>query len=170
MTVSIRTSFEVRAIDPQVAAQLRIGDDAGKAPRYLVDSDGGSPLRCCLRLSAPGERVALVSYAPLRRWARETGAQPGPYDEVGPVFIHPGPCAGLAETGFPAALTGTPRMLRSYGADGRILAGRLARTDEVADRAAAADLIGQVLSDPAVAVVHARAVDFGCFTFEIRRA
>ncbi|MGW3510169.1 DUF1203 domain-containing protein, partial [Streptomyces sp. NPDC000994] len=31
----------------------------------------GAPLRCCLRRSEPGERIALVSYAPLRRWAAE---------------------------------------------------------------------------------------------------
>ena len=50
------------------------------------------PIRCCLGRSRPYETIALVSYAPLRRWARETGARPGPYDEVGPVFIHPEEC------------------------------------------------------------------------------
>ncbi len=61
--------FEVRAIDEDVVAQLMVSDDAGNAPRVKVEDEGGSPLRCCLRASRPGERVALVSYAPLRRWA-----------------------------------------------------------------------------------------------------
>ncbi len=53
-------------------------DDAGNPPRLLTDDEGGAPLRCCLRAAEPGEHVALVSYAPLRRWARATGARAGP--------------------------------------------------------------------------------------------
>ena len=116
--------YLARAIDPAVLAGLRAADDAGNPPRLLTDTDGGSPLRCCLRASAPGERVALVSYAPLHRWARATGADPGPYDEVGPVFIHPAPCPGPAGDGLPAALLGGPRVFRAYSARGHILGGR----------------------------------------------
>jgi len=161
--------FEVRAIDPGVLDQLRVSDDAGYLPQVAADAGGGSPLRCCLRCSEPGESIALVSYAPLRRWARKTGAHPGPYDEVGPVFIHPGPCPGPDGDGYPAAYAGWSRVLRSYSADGRIIAGRLVEPDEVADPAAAARVLAEIFADPRVAVVHARAVEFGCFTFEIRR-
>ena len=119
----ITVALQVRAIDPDALSQLRRRDDAGHPPRLMTDEDGGSPLRCCLRLSRAGERVALVSYAPLCRWARETGADPGPYDEVGPVFIHPAPCAGPDAAGYPPALTGRPRVFRAYSASGRILAG-----------------------------------------------
>lgn len=163
-------TYQVRAIEPDVLSQLRQRDDAGHAPRILTDAGGGSPLRCCLRRSVAAERVALVSYAPLRRWARETGADPGPYDEVGPVFIHPDPCAGPDGTGYPAAFAGSRRVLRAYSADGRILAGRLAEPDEVSDPTSAGALLRQIFADPDVALVHARAVDFGCFTFEIRRS
>ena len=48
-------------------SQLRERDDAGHPPRLLIDQEGGSPLRCCLRRIRPGERVALVAYAPLGR-------------------------------------------------------------------------------------------------------
>jgi hypothetical protein len=163
------TTFEVRAIDPGVLAGLLVTDDAGHAPRLLTDEAGGSPLRCCLRASRPGERIALVSYAPLRRWAGETGACPGPYDEVGPVFIHLEPCDGPSGTGYPEDFIGSQRMFRAYRADGSILRGRLALADEVGDRAAAHRILGEMIADPQVAVVHARAVEFGCFTFEIRR-
>ena len=163
--------FEVRPVSPTVLAELRQSDDAGNPPRLLTDADGGSPLRCCLRRSRPGERLALVSYAPLRRWARETGADPGPYDEVGPVFIHPQPCSGRSGNGWPTELTGgSGRVLRGYSADGRIRTGRLATAAQLADQESAGAVLAEVFADPAVAIVHARAVEFGCFTFEVRRA
>jgi Protein of unknown function (DUF1203) len=169
-TTQTRTGFQVRAIPADVLAELRRNDDEGNAPRIRIDTAGGSPLRCCLRPIRPGEEVALVSYAPLRRWARQTGADPGPYDEVGPVFIHPRPCDGPAGTGYPQELAGSRRVFRAYRADGTIRGGRLAEPDETADQAAVAKVIGEIFADPEVAVVHARAVEFGCFTFEIARA
>jgi hypothetical protein len=163
------TSIAVRAIPPDVLSDLLRLDDAGNPPRLLTDEEGGSPLRCCLRGIRPGERVALVSYAPLRRWARETGAQPGPYDEVGPVFIHAGPCAGPADSGYPAELAGGRRVFRAYSADGGILGGRLFDPGPEPDPVAAAAVLAEMISDPDVALVHARALEYGCFAFEVRR-
>ncbi len=164
------TRFEVRAIDPGVLEQLRVLDDAGHAPRQVIDETGGSPLRCCLRKSQPGESIALVSYAPLRRWARQNAADPGPYDEIGPVFIHPGRCDGPGGSGYPADFLGIRRVFRTYRPDGTILGGRLAAGEELRDQAAADRLLAEVFADRQVAVVHARAVEFGCFTFEIARS
>jgi hypothetical protein len=158
------TTFEVRAIDPQVASELRRLDDMGRPPRLLVDEDGGSPLRCCLKTSRPGERIALVSYAPLRRWANAYNVDAGAYDEVGPVFIHAEACAGADDDGYPAELRGSRRMLRAYGDDGRILRGVLVEADGPFE-----EVLVDLLSEPRVALVHARAVEFGCFTFEVRR-
>ena len=128
----------------------------------FLDEEGGAPLRCCLRRGAPGERIALVSYAPLRRWAAETGVEPGAYDERGPVFVHAEECGGpAAGSGYPFA--GAHRVLRRYSAEGHILGGELvdALDDEAFDRA---------FADPAVVLVHVRAVEYGCFFFEVRRA
>jgi hypothetical protein len=167
-TASVQTAaYEIRAISPQVLGELRERDDAGAPPRLLVDEEGGSPLRCCLRRISPGERVALVSYAPLRRWARETGADPGPYDETGPVFIHPEPCPGPVDGGYP--LAGSPRVFRSYLADGRIRDGRLFGVSEPSDASSAEVALAEIFGDPAVALVHIRAVEFGCFLAEARR-
>jgi Protein of unknown function (DUF1203) len=166
-TASITTSVQVAPIDADALSELRVLDDAGQPPRLLVDEEGGSPLRCCLRRIQPGERVALVSYAPLRRWARRTGADPGPYEELGPVFIHPEPCPGLATDGFPPELIGGRWVLRSYAAEGHILGGRLLEPAEAPDVAAANAALADALSDPAVAVVHVRALEFGCFQFEV---
>lgn len=162
-------AFEVRAIAPEVLDELRSADDAGNAPVLLTDDDGGSPLRCCLRPSQAGEQIALVSYAPLRRWARQTGADPGPYDEVGPVFIHPAACDGPDGSGYPNWLAAGRRVLRAYSADGRILRGRLVEADPDGSPAPAESALAEMLADPAVALVHGRAVEFGCFTFEVRR-
>jgi hypothetical protein len=153
-----------------VLDELRQRDDSGAAPRLLVDEEGGSPLRCCLRRISPGEHVALVSYAPLRRWARETGADPGPYNETGPVFIHPGPCPGPASEGYPEALAGSSRVFRCYAADGRILRGRLFGIGEPSDASSAGAVLAGIFDDPAVELVHIRAVEFGCFAFEARRS
>jgi len=153
-----------------VLSELRQRDDAGAPLRVLVDQEGGSPLRCCLRRILPGEQVALVSYAPLRRWARATGADPGAYDETGPVFIHPEPCPGPASEGYPEELAGRPQVFRSYAVDGRILRGRLFGVGEPGDASSAEAVLTGIFEDPAVEFVHIRAVEFGCFAFEARRS
>jgi hypothetical protein len=164
----VTSAFAVHAIDAGIVSDLLQTDDAGKPPRRFIASEGGAPLRCCLRPMKPGELVALVSYAPLRRWARQTGADPGPYDEVGPVFIHAGPCEGPSGSGYPADLAGPHRVLRAYSADGHILGGRLVPAGEPGDTAPAEAALAALQSDPEVVVVHTRAVEFGCFICEIR--
>jgi hypothetical protein len=112
----------------------------------------------------------LLSYAPLRRWAADTGADPGPYDEVGPVFVHADGCDGPADAGFPEGMRGRLRMLRAYGADGRILRGHLVTADaEDVDDDRVERGLDDLFADPVVAVVHLRTVEFGCFLMEARR-
>jgi len=167
----MHTVYTPRPIDPEALAELRRRDDAGQDCVPYVDREGGDPLRCCLRPIAPGERVALVSYAPLRRWAARTGAAPGAYDEQGPVFIHAEPCAGPERgrrTGYPFSRAGALRTLRRYDAGGRIVGGRLLEIPEAEAEGFDAAL-GEAFADPAVALVHVRAVEYGCFHFEVRR-
>lgn len=157
------TTRTARPVPPSVVRELLVTDDAGRPAVPHTDDEGGAPLRCCLRRSRPGERVALVSYAPLRRWAAGTGADPGAYDEQGPVFLHAGECAGPQGTDLP--FTHAHRVLRRYSADGRILGGRLVGAPE--DFAPA---LTEAFADPATALVHVRAVEYGCFLYEVRRA
>ncbi|MGW0601500.1 DUF1203 domain-containing protein [Streptomyces sp. NPDC002776] len=155
------TSYRVRPVPAPALKELRSLDDAGRPAVPLTDEEGGAPLRCCLRRSAPGERIALVSYAPLRRWAAETGADPGPYDEQGPVFLHAEECAGPDEgDGYPFAHA--HRTVRRYSADGRILGGALVAAPDD-------DAFRDAFDDPAVALVHVRAVEYGCFLYEVTR-
>ncbi|WP_328871410.1 DUF1203 domain-containing protein [Streptomyces sp. NBC_00287] len=154
------TAYTARPIPPATLKELRATDDAGRETLPVTDEEGGAPLRCCLRRSAPGERIALVSYAPLRRRAAETGVDPGAYDEQGPVFIHAEECAGPAVDGYPFA--NAHRTVRRYSADGRILGGQLVEApDDEAFRNA--------FDDPSVALVHVRAVEYGCFLYEVTR-
>ncbi|MFD7322103.1 DUF1203 domain-containing protein [Streptomyces sp. NPDC059875] len=165
------TTYTARPIEPAALAELRVVDDAGHPCVPFSATEGGDPLRCCLRPVAAGDRIALVSYAPLRRWAAGTGAEPGAYDEQGPVFIHAEECAGPA-TGpesYPFDRPGALRTLRRYDSAGRIVGGRLleipAEATEGFDKAFA-----EAFADPRVALVHVRAVEYGCFQFEVRRA
>ncbi|GAA3072222.1 DUF1203 domain-containing protein [Streptomyces roseofulvus] len=157
-------TFTPRAVGPDALAALRSVDDAGRACVPYVAPEGGEPLRCCLRGARAGERIALVSYAPLRRWAAATGARPGAYDEVGPVFVHAEACAGPEPAeGYPFERPGALRTVRRYSADGRIVGGRLVELPGL-DEAFA-----EAFADPEVALVHVRAVEYGCFHFEVRR-
>jgi hypothetical protein len=163
------TTYDYRPIAPDVAEQLRDRDDSGSARMPAVDAQGGAPLRCCLRRSRVGEAIVLVSYAPLRRWAIETSADPCAYDEVGPVFIHARRCEGPAREGFPGEVASSLRVYRAYDKGGRILGGVLVDpapgyAQEVAEAA-----LHDLFSDPSAELVHVRAVEFGCFQFEVRR-
>lgn len=164
------TTYTARAIPPAALEELRTTDDAGHPCVPFTDEEGGAPLRCCLRLSEPGERIALVSYAPLRRWAAETWAKPGAYDEQGPVFICAacdGP-AGEAEE-YPFARAGALRTVRRYDAEGRIVGGRLLEIPEDTTKGYET-AFEEAFKDPEVALVHVRALEYGCFHFEVRRA
>ncbi|MFI5529830.1 DUF1203 domain-containing protein [Kitasatospora sp. NPDC051853] len=163
MTTLQSTALETDAIDPATCERLRLSDDAGRPPVLSTDETGGAPLRCCLTKARPGDRIALVSYCPLAPWATATGTDPGPYDERGPVFIHATPCAGPAE-GWPATMHTGPRVLRAYSHHGTILGGRL-----VPDPAALESTAAELLTDPEVAVLHVRAVEFGCYMHAVRR-
>ncbi|WP_369169415.1 DUF1203 domain-containing protein [Streptomyces sp. R28] len=156
------TTYFARPLSPTALKELRSADDAGRRMVPVTDEDGGSPLRCCLRHSTPGERIALVSYAPLRRWAAETGVDPGAYGEQGPVFIHAAQCAGPQLESLP--FVNARRVVRRYSAEGTILGGQL-----VEDTSLFATALREAFADPAVALVHVRAVEYGCFLYEVRR-
>ena len=159
-------TFVATAILASTCDQLRVRDDAGNQPELVIDREGGSPLRCCLTTSEPGERIMLVSYAPLRRWAQAAGASPGAYEEVGPVFLHAEACGGPATTeGYPPAYRGWPRVLRAYDGNGRIVGG-----DVVAEGDEPEPVIEKLLADESVEFLHARALVHGCFTFWVARA
>ncbi|MEU9717584.1 DUF1203 domain-containing protein [Streptomyces sp. NPDC047976] len=168
------TAHTALPIPPATLTALRARDDAGRPCTPYEDPEGGAPLRCCLRRSRPGELIALVSYAPLRRWAAGAGVDPGAYDEQGPVFVHGAECAGPpAGSGHPFVNAGALRTVRRYDAGGRILGGRVLALPESGAPESGAEAVDQALSeaftDPRTALVHVRAAEYGCFLFEVRR-
>lgn len=175
----VQRRFRAQAIESAALSELRLRDDAGKGlqpfavahPNAPVDAEG-SPLRCCLRAAQAGERVALVNYAPLRRWAAAKGVDPGAYDEIGPVFIHADPCSGPEVSGertsYPHARPGALRTLRKYDVRGFIVGGDLL---EIPSDATAGfnDALNDAFASPDVVLVHIRALEYGCFQFSVER-
>jgi hypothetical protein len=130
-------------------------DEAGNQVTAQA-ADGGSPLRCCLREAAPGERVLLIAYTP-------PGTR-GAYAERGPVFIHAEPCDGYPTPGrYPPGLSHRQQVVRAYSHDGRIADGVL-----VSDGEHAVAVIRDLLARPDVALAHLRNVGYGCYNFAVR--
>jgi hypothetical protein len=128
-------------------------DEAGNSLTVQTD-DGGSPLRCCLRQTRPGEQVMLIAYTP--------PGTAGAYAERGPVFVHAGPCDGyLTPCQYPPELRDREQVVRAYDQHGRIADGPLV----VGGRQADAVITG-MLAWPDVELVH---VGYGCYNFAVRR-
>jgi hypothetical protein len=122
-----------------------------------IDPEGGAPLRCCLRDSRPGERIALASVTP-------PGPQ-GAYAESGPVFLHADPCGGPDHAGYPDEFRRRIQVFRAYSADGRIVGGRVVRPED--DQEAVAE---ELLGEADVAYLHSRNLVHGCYMFAIHPA
>jgi hypothetical protein len=129
---------------------------ASDAARTFVDDDGGRPLRCCLRDSRPGERLALVAVTP-------DGPQ-GAYRETGPVFLHADGCSGPDGTGYPEEFRRRTQVFRAYDRSGAIVGGEVVRPGSGQEEAAA-----RLLADPDVAFLQTRNVVHGCYMLTIRR-
>ena len=151
------TTFQILAIPPhELDAIRRTGDASGAQLSPVVDDEGGSPLRCCLRPSRPGERIALIAYRP--------PGTAGAYAETGPAFVHADRCAGYpADGGWPPEFRDRQQVLRAYDATGRIADALLVDgTDAEAG-------IEKLFADPAHVMLHSRNVLYGCFMFVVAR-
>jgi hypothetical protein len=151
------TTYRVEAIPPAVLSRIRSTgrDEAGNQLLARVDEDGGSPLRCCLRETSPGERVQLIAYTP--------PGITGPYAERGPVFVHASPCAGYADVHrYPTGLSHRRQIVRGYDH-----AGNMATAAVVADGPAAERELVSVLERPDIRVAHVRNVAAGCYNFAV---
>lgn len=152
-------SFIVSAIPPSDLERIRArgSDDFGNPIEAFVNqSDGETPLRCCLREAAAGEVVALIAYQPSDRG--------GPYAEVGPVFIHADPCAGYADVNaYPEGFRHRRQLFRAYGFGGEQVHNQIVEPTEV--DSAIADLFAR----PDVEFIHSRNVLAGCYMFAIHR-
>ncbi|GHB85560.1 hypothetical protein GCM10010347_65660 [Streptomyces cirratus] len=99
------------------------------------------------------------------------GAEPGAHDEAVPVFLHTGPCEGPdPAAGHPFAETGALRAFRRYTGEDRSGWGIIRVPDDPARAQEAVDqALRAAFPSPEVALVHVRAVECGCFLYEVRR-
>jgi Protein of unknown function (DUF1203) len=160
-------AFRVHAIPPSALAEIRLAghDRFGNELTPIVDAEGGSPLRCCLRRSTPGEELYLIAYRPFSR--------PGPYAEAGPVFVHASPCPGYRENdAYPAGYRDWPTMVfRPYRRHAELDCDAIAYDAiQMGDGGTAETLIGAIFADPTIDFIHTRNVYAGCFMFSITRA
>jgi hypothetical protein len=140
-------TFTVEALSPALAAD---------AEQTWIDEEGGCALRCCLRDSRPGERIALVSVTP--------SGPAGAYRESGPVFLHADACSGPTSSGYPEEFRGRRQVFRAYDATGSIVGG------EVVEAGTGQEAVAErLLADPNVAFVQSRNVVYGCFMWTMRR-
>lgn len=147
------TTLVFQAIPPAVLQDLRVEgvDEADNTLAVETDTDGGNPLRCCLRETRPGERVLLIAYTP-------PGGR-GAYAERGPVFVHADQCDGyLTPDRYPPGLAHRQQIVRAYDRRGRIADAVLA-----ADGDDATAIVDELLARPDVTLVQLRNVGFGCY-------
>ncbi len=84
------------------------------------------------------------------------------------MFIHPHACKD-PDPGYPVAMAGERRVFRAYTADGRIRGGVVLDEFTSQQQGSAEAALDHLFADGEAAVVHMRAVEFGCFDFEVRR-
>jgi hypothetical protein len=151
---------DVFAANASQLAELRHQgtDDAGNPVEMFVDGAGGWPLRCCLRDSAIGDRLAVVAWSPFP-WS-------GPYAEVGPIVIHASDCGGRTTTSLPAQFLTRPQLLRPYGYDRRIAYDDIVI---VGGDESLPDVLADLLSRDHIDFVLAGNLRAGCYSFTALR-
>ena len=150
MTITI-TGIDTEAL----RAALDEGFDHGNNPiEPFVDVEGGSPMRCCLRDSAPGDMMAIIAWSPFP-WR-------GPYAELGPIFVHASGCPGEHEGALPTEMDARPMVLRPYGPDQKIAYHHVRHLTAEESTTTA---LRELLAKPDVAFVHGRNLTGGCFAF-----
>jgi len=168
-TASVATRIQVHPIEPAVLSQLRERDDARPSAPAAGRRRGREPAPL-LPAPQPSGRTAR---ARLLRAAAPLGAadrrRSRPYEELGPVFIHPAPCDGPAQPGFPPdslGSTGTARLPGRWRDHERAAAGAA----EASAAAAVETILAQLLDDPGRGDRARPGRGVGCFQFEVSRA
>ena len=126
-------------------------------PAHREVAKGYGPCRQCLKTFAVGEEHRILfTYDAFH--GRENLPLPGP------VFIHADECARYPEqAGFPADMLARRLTLNAYGAGRRLLAQRYVEDGIVEPE------LQRLLDDRAVAYIHVRDTDAGCYDFAIER-
>ena len=153
------TGIRVRAVDPGRLDRIRNAgvDGHGNDVLPFAAAGDGEPLRCCLRYAEPGERIALISFAPFDH--------PSVWTEVGPVYIHVDTCDGYRVADrLPAQLATGPRVLRTYRADDTM---NYDHNTVVTDTVDLEPIVRDLLGRPQIETVHVRTLAPQCFLYAV---
>src|SRR5262245_37819017 len=151
-------NLRIEGIPTEDVDRLRHGGlDANGQPALRRVAEGANPCRHCLGLIADGDEKLVLAYRPF--------ADPQPYAETGPIFLHAKPCERYASDALPPWFVFLdPAVIRGYGDDHwiRYDTGNVVRGTDL--DAACRD----ILADPTVAYVHIRS-KFNCFQCRVDR-
>lgn len=151
-------SFQVVPIPADIAAQVR---ETLRAPRFghpahVEVATGFGPCRSCLRTFREGEEERVL-------FTYDAFAGLDDYPSPGPVFIHRDACEPWQGDGFPPELRALPLTLEGYGR-GHWLVAREPVSDGRIEEA-----LGRLFAHAAVAFVHVRNAEPGCYVARVER-
>lgn len=152
--------LRVRGIPTDQVERIRSGapDANGHVALVRVAEGPANPCRHCLGLIEEGRNKLVLSYRPF--------AEPQPYAETGPIFLHEKDCPHYDSAELPLWFEWMdPAVVRGYGSDDWI---RYETGTVVAGRDIAATC-RSILADESVAYVHVRS-KFNCFQCRVDRA
>lgn len=156
------TTFRIVPMELEIADLAR---RTGRSPQYghpahSEIATGYGPCRLCLGTFSEGEdRRLLFTYDPFASLA--------PFPLPGPIFVHEVPCTPYTGGGrFPDELRVIPLTLNAYDAEAQLLRSLRLPNGEVGRPEAG---IAELLTDPAVATVHIRNTEAGCYIARAER-
>lgn len=150
--------MHIIALATEVAERWRrtgVDEHGNRLTPIVADKPAAFPCRHCLRDAEPGEAMLLASHSPF--------AQPGPYKEVGPVFVHARACARFAGGEVPLQLRRRLLALRGYDRAQSLVDG------VVVEGAALEGALAALFARADVDWVHVRFARPGCFACRIER-
>ena len=153
--------LRVSPLDSDIAAEARATrvDRFGNALSELTSDGGGYPCRHCLSEVPDGEGALLLGHSPF--------ALPGPFREVGPIFVCAQTCEPYATADrLPELVKSRLVQLRAYSAGEEILYPH----SKVLPGTEVEAALEPVFEDREVAFVHLRSGLNGCFLCRVQRS
>ena len=154
------SGYRVVGLDSDFTRRVREErvDGLGGAVEVFATEDPRKPCRHCLGDIGLEQEVLLLAHRPAPR--------PGPYSEVGPIFVCGEACAPFeAENRLPPVLQGRKLVVRGYTAAERINY----ESSEIVEGAEIEPAIRRGLADPRNAYLQVRTALFGCFLCKVER-
>jgi len=152
-------NFTVSGLSPEPFVPLyglSDGELAKRRARRVVVDGSGFPERIEMRDAEAGETLLLVNF--------EHQSADTPFRSSHAVYVREGATESRSFDGLPEVLRRRLLSLRGFSSEGMLVEA------DVVDGSEAGPLIERLLSDPAVAYIHAHSARPGCYLARIDRA